>query len=345
MGPRPDALAKAVPQQASARLCSFQSINKDASGTSTFYTGKIMTDTLLRNHKLDISQPKILKIEQYVTGGQSLDDITIEPYSAVVGARVKGLRVNARTKVNGDVRSFLYAGLLRHGFLAFEPGSVTAEDYIHLVQLFGEAKYNGTPHTPVAAESANVNTIDSEVKKTRMNYIWHIDQAFRPKPTRFTALFGKKVPSVGGDTLFSNATVAYDLLDPLFAAYLETLTAVHDVETQGFLTLAYQDPAELAAQKARTPSIEAPLIRVHPETGRKQLYANELYTQRILGLSRVASESILNILFDLVRSPDVQTRYRWEEGSVLIWDNRTVQHRGVGDFGAGHRVLYRAVID
>lgn len=304
-----------------------------------------MTDTLLREHKLDISQPKVLQIEKYVSGTQSLDDIIIEPYSPVVGAKVKGVRVNAETKVSEEVRSFLYAGLLRHGFLAFEPGSVSAEDYIHLVELFGQAKYNGTPHTPVAVESPNVNTIDSNVKKTRMNYIWHIDQAFRPKPTRFTALFGKKVPLVGGDTLFSNATVAYDLLDPLFAAYLETLTAVHDVETQGFLTLAYQDPVELAAQKARTPSIEAPLIRVHPETGRKQLYANELYTQRILGLSRVASESILNILFDLVRSPDVQTRYRWEEGSVLIWDNRTVQHRGVGDFGSGHRVLYRAVID
>jgi taurine dioxygenase len=304
-----------------------------------------MTDTLLRDHKLDISQPKILKIEKYVSGAHCLGDITIEPYSPVVGAKVTGLRVNAQTKVSEEVRSFLYAGLLRHGFLAFETGSVSADDYIHLVELFGKAKYNGTPHTPVAVESANVNTIDSDIKKTRMNYIWHIDQAFRPRPTRFTALFGKKVPPVGGDTLFSNATVAYDLLDPLFAAYLETLTAVHDVETQGFLTLAYQDPVELAAQKARTPTIEAPLVRVHPETGRKQIYANELYTQRILGLSRIASESILNILFDLVRSPDVQTRYQWDQGSVLIWDNRTVQHRGVGDFGAGHRVLYRAVID
>jgi taurine dioxygenase len=304
-----------------------------------------MTDTLLQERKLDLAQPRILEIEKYLNGAKTVSGVTVEPYSAIVGARVKGLRVNADSRVSEEVKSFLYASLLQHGFLAFEPGSVSPEDYIHLVELFGKAKYNGTPHTPVARESANLNTIDSEVKKTRMNYIWHIDQAFREAPTRFTALFGKKVPAVGGDTLFTNATVAYDLLDPLFASYLETLTAVHDVETQGFLTLAYQDPVELAAQKARNPAIEAPLIRVHPETGRKQIYANELYTQRILGLSRIASESILNILFDLIKSPDVQTRYKWDEGSVLIWDNRTVQHRGVGDFGTGHRVLYRAVID
>jgi taurine dioxygenase len=304
-----------------------------------------MTATILQQRKLDLAQPKILAIEQYLSGTETLGPISVEPYSPIAGARVRGLRVQAGSQVGAEVKAFLYASLLKHGFLAFEPGSVSAEDYIHLVELFGKAKYNGTPYTPVASESANVNTIDSEVKKTRMNYIWHIDQAFRPAPTRFTVLFGKKVPPVGGDTLFANATAAYDLLDPLFAAYLETLTAVHDVETQGFLTLAYQDPTELAAQKAKHPSIEAPLIRRHPETGRKQIYANELYTQRILGLSRVASESILNILFDLVKSPDVQTRFRWEEGAVLIWDNRTVQHRGVGDFGAGHRLLYRAVID
>lgn len=299
---------------------------------------------LLQERKLDLSQPKILAIEKYRTDAQSFNGIRVEPFSPVVGALVRGLRVDAKRTTSGDVKKFLYASLLKHGFLAFEPGSVSGDDYVHLVELFGATKYIGTPFTPVSQEHASVNTIDSDIKKTRMNYIWHVDQAFHHSPNRFTALFGKKVPATGGDTLFTNATVAYDLLDPLFAAYLETLTAIHDVETQGFLTLAYQDPAELAAQKAGSPSIEVPLIRIHPETGRKQIYANELYTQRIPGLSRVASESILRILFDLIKSPDVQTRYRWEEGAVLIWDNRTVQHRGVGDFGAGHRVLYRAVI-
>jgi taurine dioxygenase len=299
---------------------------------------------LATDEKLERAQQKVLSITDYIGRRENHAGVTVEPYSPVVGAHVRGLRLERGATVGADVRQFLYDRLLRYGFLAFEPGTVRGEDFGELVQLFGEARYTGTPYTPAAKDDGKVNTIDSRIKKTRMNFIWHIDQAFRPQPPRFTALFGKTVPAFGGDTLFSNAAAAYDLLDPLFAQYLETLVAVHDVETQGFLTLAYQDPQELAQQRAQNPPIEAPLIRVHPETGRKQIYVNELYTQRILGLSRSTSQHLLDILFEQIKSPEVQTRFRWEEGVALIWDNRSVQHRGVGDYGDGHRVLHRAII-
>jgi len=304
-----------------------------------------MDSLLIEEERLDETQPKILAIDDYVGERQTLRGVSIEPYSPVVGANVRGLRLDGATAPDAELQRFVYDGLLRYGFLAFEPGTVASEHFGALVGLFGEARLMNTPYTPAASgNGGKVNTIDSKVKKTRMNFIWHIDQAFRHNPPRYTALFGKKVPPYGGDTLFANATAAYDLLDPLLARYLETLTAVHDVETQGFLTLAYQDRDELAAQRAKQPPIEVPLIRVHPETGRKQIFVNELYTLRILGLSRTASQSLIDLLLDLVKSPDVQARFRWQEGTALIWDNRTVQHRGVGDYGAGHRLLHRAVV-
>jgi taurine dioxygenase len=294
--------------------------------------------------RLDSAQAKVLSISDYRGERESYRDVVIEPYSPVVGAHVRGLRISSAPEHDAALAQFLHDRLVRYGFLHFEPGTVSAEDFGHLVDLFGRARYAGTPYTPVAQENANVNTIDSAVKKTRMNLIWHIDQAFDPTPPRFTVLFGKKAPAAGGDTLFSNAMAAYDLLDPLFARYLETLTAVHDVETQGFLTLAYQDPQALAAQRSKHPPIEAPVIRVHPDTGRKQIFVSELYTQRILGVPRSLSDHLLQILFDYVKSPDVQARVAWQEGAVVIWDNRIVQHRGVGDYGDGHRVLYRAIV-
>ncbi|ABE36805.1 Putative taurine catabolism dioxygenase TauD/TfdA [Paraburkholderia xenovorans LB400] len=300
--------------------------------------------TLLQDD-FELLQQRQLPEHSYSAQSESRFGIHVEPYSPVVGARVRGLRINGKETVPAEVRAFLYDSLTRYGFLAFEPGTVSAAEFAYLVDLFGHSEYTGTPYTPVAEESSNVNTIDSKVKKTRMNFIWHIDQAFRPEPPRFTVLFGKKVPPFGGDTVFTNATAAYELLDPLFAQYLETLSVAQDVETMGFLTLAYREEEELARQKARFPWIRTPLIRVHPDTGKKQIYVNELYTQRILGLSRIASQNILGILFDLIKSPEVLTRYRWEEGSVLIWDNRVVQHRGVGDYGEGHRVLLRAVVE
>lgn len=294
--------------------------------------------------RLDSAQPRILSIADYRGERETLGDVVVEPYSPVVGAHVRGLRLVSSSQPDPALAQFLHDRLVRYGFLHFEPGTVSAEDFGRLVALFGHARFSGTPYTPAALENTNVNTIDSSVKKTRMNLIWHVDQAFTPDPPRFTALFSKNAPPSGGDTLFANATAAYDLLDPGFAAYLETLTAVHDVETQGFLTLAYQDRAAFAAQRAKYPAVEAPVIRVHPDTGRKQIFVSELYTQRIIGLPRTVGDHLLQILFEYVKAPDVQTRLVWSEGAAVIWDNRVVQHRGVGDYGGGLRVLHRAIV-
>jgi taurine dioxygenase len=298
----------------------------------------------LNDEQLDRIQPKVLSFNDFRHEQETWRGIRIESYQPVLGATVRGLRIDENTPADPGLGQFLHDRLVRYGFLQFEPGAVTVENFSRLVALFGKARYLGTPYTPQAQETPDVNTIDSSIKKTRMNYIWHIDQGFREDAPRFTSLFGKNVPDYGGDTIFSNATAAYDLLDPLLAQYLETLTAVHDVETQGFLTLAYRDPQQLAEERAKLPPIEAPLIRTHPETGKKQIFANELYTQRILGVSRATSQSLLNILFEAITAPEVQVRYRWIEGSALIWDNRVVQHRGVGDFGKGLRVLHRALV-
>ncbi|MFG1431172.1 TauD/TfdA family dioxygenase [Xanthobacter sp. V2C-8] len=294
--------------------------------------------------RLDSVQAKVLSIADYRGEREAFRDVVVEPYSPVVGARVRGLDLSASGAQEPALAQFLHDRLVRYGFLFFEPGVVRVEEFGRLVGLFGSARFAGTPYTLAARENADINTIDSSVKKTRMNLIWHVDQAFVPDPPRFTALFGKNAPPAGGDTLFANATAAYDLLDPQFARYLESLTAVHDVETQGFLSLAYQDPQALAAQRAKYPPVEAPVIRVHPDTGRKQIFVSELYTQRILGVPRTVSDHLLQILFDYVKSPDVQTRVAWQEGAAVIWDNRVVQHRGVGDYGDGLRVLYRAIV-
>jgi len=303
-----------------------------------------MNGIFVDDEKLDRIQSRVLDMRRYHGAPATFEGVTLTPYSATVGARVTGLRIGPHAGPGAALRRFLYDGILRHGFLSFAPGTVALEDFEQLVALFGTPKLMNTPYTPETGKDGQLNAIDSSIKKTRMNYIWHMDQVFQPTPPPFTALFAQAAPQVGGDTLFANATAAYDLLDPLFAAYLETLSAVHDVEAQGFLTLAYHDLAQRAAQREKHPPIEVPLVRTHPETGRKQIFANELYTQRILGVTRRTSQALLDVLFDALGAPEVQTRHRWEDGTALIWDNRTVQHRGVADFGQGRRVLHRALV-
>ncbi len=290
------------------------------------------------------AQPRVLDISAYLEREQEYAGIRILPYEPAVGATVRGLRIKAGEPVAEATAELLRSKLLARGFLAFEPGTVTATEFITLVSLFGEAQFYGTPYTPSPVENGRINTIDSKIKYTRMNYIWHTDGSYQAKPPKMTALYAHTVPEYGGDTVFANAAAAYDLLDPPFAAYLETLTAVQSAETVGHLPLSYQDPEELARQRAKNPPVETPVIRIHPETGRKVLNVNESYTLRIKGVSRMVSQNLLNILFDLVKSTEVQARVRWQQGMAVIWDNRTVQHRGVDDYGNGRRVLYRAVL-
>lgn len=294
--------------------------------------------------KLDRIQAKLLDLARYDTRPVSHEGVSITALSPTLGGRVSGLRIDDTGEVSPALKQFIHDALLRFGFLSFEPGTVRAEHFEHLVGLFGPPRLMNTPYTPDRGREGQLNAIDSSIKKTRMNYIWHMDQVFQPDPPRFTALFAQSAPGLGGDTLFANAVAAYDLLDPLFAAYIESLTAVHDVEAQGFLTLAYHDFAQRAQQREKYPPIEVPLVRVHPETGRKQIFANELYTHRILGVTRRTSQALLDVLFDAVNAPEVQARHRWEDGEAVIWDNRTVQHRGVPDFGQQRRVLHRALV-
>ena len=147
---------------------------------------------------------------------------------------------------------------------------------------------------------------------------------------------------------------AYSSPDDLAAA-LDGVDYLADpgVATAAFLALQLGRPLFLegeagvgktALAHALAKLAGAPLIRLHPETGRKQIYANELYTQRILGLSRSASQGLLEVLFDLVRSPDVQTRFRWQQGTALIWDNRTVLHSARGGYDGHRRVMHRTTV-
>jgi len=291
----------------------------------------------------ELHQPRILDPELYRYDETRLGEIRIQPYSPIVGGLVQGFRFQPGVPTPDEVQAFLYRSLLEYGFLSFEPGSVAAGDFEPFAALFGSPRFAGNPQAPRVGGEANA--IDSARKKTRTNYIWHIDQAYRERPQKFTALYAVQAPRHGGGTLFSNATAAYRLLDPRFAAYLDTLTILHNADQMGLVSMSYGDPERLAQARLDTPPLEVPLVRVHPETGARQLFACELYAQRVLGVPRLVSDHLLGIVFEFIKSPEVCTEYRWEAGAALIWDNRIVQHRGIFNYAGQDRVLHRAVLD
>ena len=143
------------------------------------------------------------------------------------------------------------------------------------------------------------------------------------------------MPSHGGDTLFADAAAAYDALSSRMQRMLDELTATHDFANSS----AHRRPLH-----DEYPPVSHPVVRVHPDTGRRSLFVNRIFTSRIDQLTDRENEVLLPMLCDHIRSPDFQCRFTWHPGSVAFWDNRCTQHYAVADYREP-RVMHRVVID
>ncbi len=261
-----------------------------------------------------------------------------------IGSYISGYRFDG-VSVSDDFRSAIRDQLHNRGLVVFEPGTMTAENFTKFAGFLGEFfNYDG-PHTPRAPENPDATMIDSAKDDYLRNHVWHADGGFREDAPAFTALFGKLVPDSGGDTIFSSGAYVYEQLDPLFARYLDSLAVIQSPDATGHITDRYLDAEEAAQARLRMPPFELPLIRVHPETGRKWVAVNESYVCYIKGVSRVHSQNILGILFDMIKAPESTCRIEWQQGALAVWDNRVVQHRAIKDYTSNaKRILYRCTM-
>jgi taurine dioxygenase len=268
----------------------------------------------------------------------------ITPIRPACGSRVSGFRFSGQA-LGEEFRSLLRDQLHNRGLLIFAPGTVTAENFTQFAGFLGEFFHYAGPHTPRAPENPDATAIDSIRNARLRNHIWHADGGFRVDAPAFSALYGHQIPESGGDTMFANASWVYDNLDPLLAAYLDSLQVIQSPDATGHITERYEDPEEAAQARSRMPPFEMPLVRVHPESGSKWIAINESYVCYIKGVSRVHSQNIRGILFDMIKSPEACVRISWEQGALAIWDNRVVQHMGIKDYGDDQRrILYRCTM-
>ena len=157
-------------------------------------------------------------------------------------------------------------------------------------------------------------------------------------------MYSHIVPSSGGDTLWASATAVYDSLPPAFASYLETLEAIHSFEHAGWPHyFSLQENGHELYKKARTDHMPVvhKVVQTHPITGKKIVYVNPNFTDRIKGLNREQSDALLAFILTFFARPEVQARLRWEPNTVAIWDNRATQHYATADYGIAHRLLHR----
>ena len=171
--------------------------------------------------------------------------------------------------------------------------------------------------------------------------MWHSDVTWRECSSLGSVLHAIEVPPYGGDTLWADMGAAYDCLDDRVKEMIDGMTAVHD----WINSFGRGMKAEVRdSLRSDFPAVEHPIVRTHPETGRKTLYVNRAFTQHIVGLDPDESRRLLDYLYMQASFPEYQVRFTWTPGSVAFWDNRSTQHYAVSDYYPHRRVMERITV-
>jgi len=232
----------------------------------------------------------------------------------------------------------LRSALAEHCVLFFRNQKMTPEQQKAFGRRFGELHLH--PAWPRLLEGhPEIMEIYADADSKRIaGEDWHSDVSCDPEPPLGTILYMLEVPAEGGDTLFASMYAAYEALSKPMQRMLEGMTALHDGET------TYRGRYEGMQEAASYPSAEHPVIRTHPVSGRKALFVNRIFTRRILQLEKHESDAVLEMLFRLVETPELQCRFRWQPGSVAFWDNRCAQHHALWDYYPQRRRGLRVTI-
>ena len=267
-------------------------------------------------------------------------------------ARADGLELRAVVPGSGDAAE-LRRALGEHKVLVFPGQHLSPDELIRAGRLFGELTLAHPVMPPIDADHPEVLEIDATRSRTDPRYrdewendTWHTDVSFMPDPPLGSLLAGVVIPSVGGDTAFADLQAAYDALSAPVQALLDGLYAEHDGSSE-FAEHLRERPEGGVWSGRRFTVLEPvghPVVRVHPETGRRGLFVNPTFTTRILGVSRAESDALLRLLHEVATAPEHTYRHRWTAGDVVAWDNRATLHLGVRDYGDAHRVLHRVTI-
>jgi taurine dioxygenase len=259
--------------------------------------------------------------------------ITVTPLGFALGAEVTGL--DLREPLDDLSRQELLNAWHKHLVLVFPGQDLDAGQQIAFSRNFGELEQNDfQPHYRDAAHpeillvtNKMTNGKPSETRNTGRN--WHSDLTYTTRPAKASLLLCKEKPPIGGDTMWANMYLAYETLSRPMRAFVETLEAIHDVSL--IKGIEKRDPAKVAEMKRRNPPVAHPVVKTHPETGRKALFLGQRL-RGFVGFTEEESAPILNFLNDHATGDEFVYRHRWTVGDLVMWDNRCLLHVALPDF-------------
>jgi alpha-ketoglutarate-dependent taurine dioxygenase len=284
---------------------------------------------------------------QAANGGvqHASNNIEVVPLSNALGAEVLGCDLSLATNVEYTA---IHAAFLDHHLLVFRKQAINDADILRFAEFFGEIENNQVRDAKGGVLSAvhSIANVDEQGRPSvspllKTNYSWHSDKSYLPRPSLMTMLYGLEVPPVGGDTEFSNMETAYDDLPDEKKRRLVGLKVIQSFD---YMLDNLGRPPIIATQDI-PPPVKHPLVRTHPDTGRKSLFVG-MYSESIAGMPETEGRNLIAELLAHATQERYRFTQKWQPCDFVAWDNRSLIHRAIPnyDMGVHRRVLRRCVV-
>ncbi len=265
--------------------------------------------------------------------------ISVSPLAGALGAEVSGVDL---AQLDDETFAEIRAAFLEHQVIFFRDQDLTRDQHKAFGRRFGTLHVH--PFLQPLREEGHPEfvVLESDAGRPYVAGAWHSDVTFAEEPPLGSILRCVEAPAFGGDTLWASMYAAYEALSDTLRGLLAGLVAIHDTSR----TFSREDYGERSGGRAaKVVAAEHPVVRTHPETGRKALYVNSAFTRAIRGMKPAESDALLHFLYRHVESPDFTCRIRWRKNSIAFWDNRCTQHRVVADNLSAYRRMERVTIE
>jgi taurine dioxygenase len=262
--------------------------------------------------------------------------ISVSRLAPAIGGEVDGVDLSRPLSVEqfAEIR----AALLENLVLFFRDQDLTPEQHKEFGLKFGGLHIHPAPLGILVGHPEVVLIKADENSERIAGETWHSDVSCDAEPPMGSILYVTEVPPVGGDTLFASMYAAYESLSDSMRRFLSELTAIHDGRRN------YDGRQTAPERSGEFPRAEHPVIRTHPETGRRALFVNRMFTTRIVHLSDRESDALLEMLYRHIENPEFQCRFHWRPRSIAFWDNRCTQHLALWDYYPHRRYGHRVTI-
>ena len=268
--------------------------------------------------------------------------IEVRRVAGALGAQVHG--VDLAQPLDAMTIAEIRRAFIENLVIFFRGQELTLAQYMDFARTLGTpVEYPFVKGMPGFPHVIEVKKLEHE--KSNFGGIWHSDTAYLDEPPMGSMLLAREVPPYGGDTLFANQYLAYETLSDAMKALLQKLKGVN-TSAKADVSKTREDRIKSDGRDAakKDYAAEHPVVRTHPETGRKALYINVAHTARFAGMTEEESAPLLGFLFQHQVRPEFTCRFSWQPGSIAFWDNRCAQHNPVNDYHGFRRVMHRITL-